>query len=86
MLISENELVFVAATRLQGTKNGRDYDFAKIEISDGIGSLEIPIQPALAQICNDRFARGEKIRISVDVRKQFGRTQFIVDDVQSATG
>lgn len=84
MLISEKKLIFVAANRITGTNNkGNNYDFANIEISDGIGSLEIPLDVHLAEGCNRDFARGQEIKIRVDARKVFGKTQFIVDQVTS---
>lgn len=85
MLISQKNLLFVAANRIQGTnKTGNPYDFANIELSDGIGSLEMPLEPHLAEQCNQTFGRGQEVKIVVDARKQFGRTQFIVKDVLPA--
>lgn len=82
MLISEKKLLFVAANRIKGTnKQGNDYDFANIELSDGIGSLEMPLDTHLAEQCNQNFGRGQEVKILVDARKQFGKTQFIVKDV-----
>lgn len=85
MLETKKALVFVNATRINGIskKTGKDYDFANIEVSDGIGSLEWPIIPDL--VPNLNFSRGDKIQLHVDVRKDnFGNTQFIVDKVSKA--
>jgi hypothetical protein len=83
MLKSDGKLIFVSATRLKGTnKNGNDYDFANIEVSDGIGSLEIPLEPTLAETVNRDFSRGQEIQVTVDVKKQFGRTAFLVTNVK----
>lgn len=82
MFLNEKKLIFVAANRIKGTNSkGNDYDFANIEISDGIGSLEIPLDVHLAETCNRDLARGQEVKIRVDARKAFGRTQFIVDQV-----
>lgn len=82
MLVSEKKLLFVGASRIKGTnKNNVDYDFANIEVSDGIGSLEMPLDVHLAEALNRDFARGQEIKIRVDARKNFGKTQFIVDQV-----
>lgn len=85
MLETKKALVYVNANRINGIskKTGRDYDFANIEVSDGIGSLEWPIVPELVPTLN--LNRGDKVQLHVDVRKDsFGNTQFIVDKVTKA--
>ena len=83
MLISEKPVIFVGSVRNQGTSNktGKDYDFATIEVSDGIGSIEMPLRPDLSETLNKNLSRGDKIKIRVDARKSFGRTEFLVDQV-----
>lgn len=87
LLVSEKKLLFVGATRIKGTskKSQAEYDFANIEVSDGIGSLELPLEVHLAEILNRDLARGQEIKIRVDIRKQFGKSQFIVDEVLPVT-
>lgn len=84
MLISEKPVIFVGSVRNKGVskKSGNEYDFATIEVSDGIGSIEMPLRPDLAETVNATFNRGEKIKIRVDARKNFGRTEFLVDQVE----
>lgn len=83
MLISEKPVIFVGAVRNKGIskKSGNEYDFATIEISDGIGSIEMPLRVDLAETLNHNLNRGDKIKIRVDARKNFGRTEFLVDHV-----
>ena len=83
MLISEKPVIFVGSVRNQGiSKNsGKEYDFATIEVSDGIGSIEMPLRPDLSETLNKNLSRGDKIKIRVDARKSFGRTEFLVDQV-----
>lgn len=86
MLETVKALIFVNATRNNGIskKTGKEYDFANIEVSDGIGSLEWPIVPDLVSTLS--FNRGDKIQLHVDVRKDnFGNTQFVVNKVTKAS-
>lgn len=88
MLESKKPLIFVGAVRNKGIskKTGNEYDFANIEVSDGIGSLEWPIVPALAEQVAESYKRGDKVQLSVDVRRDtFGNTQFIVNNVIKAS-
>ena len=83
MLVNDKKLLFVGANRVKGTskKTNAEYDFANIEVSDGIGSFELPLEVHLAETLNRDLARGQEIKVRVDIRKQFGKFQIIVDDV-----
>lgn len=83
MLQNTNALIYVDAVRNQGVskKTGNEYDMASIELSDGIASFELPLEPLNHKTISETFKRGEPVVITVDVKKQFGKSQLIVSKV-----
>lgn len=83
MLQSVVNLLYVDSNRVQGEKNGRDYDFATVELSDGIASFELPLDPLSQPSIKSSFFRGDKVVITVDAKKNFGKYQLIVSKVEA---
>lgn len=83
MLISKKPLIYVSATRNTGVSNktNKEYDMATIEVSDGIASLDLPLNPQKHGDIVMTLQRGDSIDVEVDVQKQFGRANFIVSNV-----
>lgn len=86
MFQNSTALVYVDSNRLQGVskKTGNDYDMATIELSDGIASFELPLEPLNQKAIKDTFHRGQPVVATVDVKKQFGKAQLIVTKVDAA--